>query len=44
MKKERKNCLCTAMLFVPENITKNGVAYTQPEIKYNNEQESRLSV
>ncbi|WP_267405343.1 MULTISPECIES: GNAT family N-acetyltransferase [unclassified Chryseobacterium] len=44
MKKERKNCLCTAMLFVPENITKNGAAHTQPEIKYSNEQESHLSV
>jgi hypothetical protein len=44
MKKERKNCLCTAMLFVPENITKNGAAQMQQEIKYNNEQESSLSV
>lgn len=44
MKKERKNCLCTAMLFVPENITKNGAAQSQPEIKYSNEQESSLSV
>lgn len=44
MKKERKNCLCTAMLFVPENITKNGATQSQPEIKYSNEQESHFSV
>ncbi len=57
MKKERKNCLCTAMLFVPEDVKKNeavnnqsdnnkvnSVVDAQPEIKYNNEQESHLSV
>ncbi|SMO35265.1 Acetyltransferase (GNAT) family protein [Chryseobacterium rhizoplanae] len=35
MMKERKNCLCTAMLFVPENIEKKEVANDQPENKYN---------
>jgi hypothetical protein len=35
MMKERKNCLCTAMLFVPENIEKKEVATDQPENKYN---------
>ncbi|MBD8081429.1 GNAT family N-acetyltransferase [Chryseobacterium sp. 09-1422] len=44
MKKERKNCLCTAMLFVPENSKVNGVDDNQPENKYKNEQESNLSV
>jgi len=44
MKKERKNCLCTAMLFVPENNKVNGVANSQPENQYQNEQESNLSV
>lgn len=44
MKKERKNCLCTAMLFVPENDKVNEVGNKQPENKYNNEQESNLSV
>lgn len=34
MKKERKNCLCTAMLFVPENITKNEAVNDQPKDKY----------
>lgn len=44
MKKERKNCLCTAMLFVPENNKVNGVENNQPENQYKNEQESNLSV
>lgn len=44
MKKERKNCLCTAMLFVPENNKVNGVENNQPENQYQNEQESNLSV
>jgi len=44
MKKERKNCLCTAMLFVPENSRVNGVVNNQPENQYKNEQESNLSV
>ncbi|WP_169816834.1 GNAT family N-acetyltransferase [Chryseobacterium glaciei] len=44
MKKERKNCLCTAMLFVPENNKVNGVVNNQPENQYKNEQESNLSV
>ncbi|CAA7194536.1 GNAT family N-acetyltransferase [Chryseobacterium potabilaquae] len=33
MKKDRKNCLCTAMLFIPENTTKNNIADKQLEIK-----------
>lgn len=44
IKKERKNCLCTAMLFVPENNKVNGVVNNQPENQYKNEQESNLSV
>lgn len=44
MKKERKNCLCTAMLFVPENNKVKGVVNNQPENQYQNEQESNLSV
>jgi hypothetical protein len=44
MKKERKNCLCTAMLFVPDNNKVNGVENYQPENQYQNEQESNLSV
>ncbi|UFH32204.1 GNAT family N-acetyltransferase [Chryseobacterium sp. C-71] len=44
MKKERKNCLCTAMLFVPENNKVNGVVNNQPENQYKNEQESNLSI
>lgn len=44
MKKERKNCLCTAMLFVPDNNNVNGVENNQPENQYNNEQESNLSI
>lgn len=44
IKKERKNCLCTAMLFVPENSKVNGVVNNQPENQYKNEQESNLSV
>lgn len=44
MKKERKNCLCTAMLFVPDNNKVNGVVNDQPENQYQNEQESNLSV
>jgi N-acetylglutamate synthase-like GNAT family acetyltransferase len=45
MKKERKNCLCTAMLFVPQNNTTNEAENNQPQIEYNNEmnQESFLS-
>ncbi|WP_411813001.1 GNAT family N-acetyltransferase [Chryseobacterium scophthalmum] len=44
MKKERKNCLCTAMLFVPDNNKVNEVINDQPENQYQNEQESNLSV
>ncbi len=44
MKKERKNCLCTAMLFVPDNNKVNGVENKQLENQYKNEQESNLSV
>lgn len=44
MKKERKNCLCTAMLFVPDNNKVNEVVNDQPENQYKNEQESNLSV
>lgn len=44
MKKERKNCLCTAMLFVPNDKTENSAENNQPENRYNNEQESSLSV
>ncbi|MCI3936580.1 GNAT family N-acetyltransferase [Chryseobacterium aahli] len=44
IKKERKNCLCTAMLFVPENNKVNGVENNQLENQYKNEQESNLSV
>lgn len=44
MKKEHKNCLCTAMLFVPDNNKVNGVVNNQPENQYKNEQESNLSV
>ena len=44
IKKERKNCLCTAMLFVPDNNKVNGVENNQPENQYRNEQESNLSV
>ena len=44
MKKERKNCLCTAMLFVPHNNKVNGIENKQPENQYKNEQESNLSV
>ena len=44
MKKERKNCLCTAMLFVPENNKVNEVVNNQPENQNKNEQESNLSV
>jgi hypothetical protein len=44
MKKERKNCLCTAMLFVPDNNKVNEAANDQPENKYSNEEKSRLSV
>lgn len=44
MKKERKNCLCTAMLFVPENNKVNEVVNNQPENQYRNEQESNFSV
>ncbi|OCK52888.1 acetyltransferase [Chryseobacterium sp. CBo1] len=44
MKKERKNCLCTAMLFVPENNKVNEVVNNQSENQYKNEQESNLSV
>jgi hypothetical protein len=44
IKKERKNCLCTAMLFVPDNNKVNSVENYQPENQYQNEQESNLSV
>lgn len=44
MKKERKNCLCTAMLFVPDNNKVNRVVNNQPENQYKNEQESNFSV
>lgn len=44
MKKERKNCLCTAMLFVPNNNKVNEVVNNQPANQYQNEQESNLSV
>lgn len=44
MKKERKNCLCTAMLFVPDNNKVNEVVNNQPANQYQNEQESNLSV
>jgi len=44
MKKERKNCLCTAMLFVPDNNKVNEVVNDQPENQYKNEQKSNLSV
>lgn len=44
MKKKRKNCLCTAMLFVPDNNKVNEVVNDQPENQYQNEQESNLSV
>lgn len=44
MKKERKNCLCTAMLFDPENNKINRVVNNQPENQYNNEKESHLSI
>lgn len=44
MKKERKNCLCTSMLFVPDNNKVNSVENYQPENQYQNEQESNLSV
>ncbi|MDH6253305.1 hypothetical protein M2347_003032 [Chryseobacterium sp. H1D6B] len=38
MKKERKNCLCTAMLFVPDHDKVNIKAgNTQPEKEYKNE-------
>ncbi|WP_374464747.1 GNAT family N-acetyltransferase [Chryseobacterium sp.] len=35
MMKERKNCLCTAMLFVPDNIKKDEAVNDRPENKYN---------
>src|SRR5690606_13283298 len=44
MKKDRKNCLCTAMLFDPENNKINSVVNNQPENQYNNEKESHLSI
>ncbi|MEY8759146.1 GNAT family N-acetyltransferase [Chryseobacterium tongliaoense] len=34
IKKERKNCLCTAMLFVPQNSNENE-AVSQPENEFN---------
>ncbi|MDR6513876.1 GNAT family N-acetyltransferase [Chryseobacterium camelliae] len=43
MKKERKNCLCTAMLFVPEIYTKKAAEKIQPKNEYN-EEKSRLSI
>jgi hypothetical protein len=44
IKKERKNCLCTAMLFVPDNKKSTGIDRNQSENQYKNEQESNLSV
>ena len=44
MKKERKNCLCTAMLFFPDNSKVNEVGSEQPENQYKDEQESNLSI
>jgi hypothetical protein len=44
IQKERKNCLCTAMLFVPDNKKSTGIDLNQPENQYKNEQESNLSV
>ncbi len=43
MKKERKNCLCTAMLFVPEIHTTKAAEKIQPKNEYN-EEKSRLSI
>lgn len=43
IKKERKNCLCTAMLFVPDPI-KNIAEKNKSENQYNNEQESSFSI
>ncbi|ASK28666.1 N-acetyltransferase [Chryseobacterium sp. T16E-39] len=37
MKKERKNCLCTAMLFVPKDNKVNEVENDHPQNEYNNE-------
>ncbi|WP_209390196.1 GNAT family N-acetyltransferase [Chryseobacterium sp. RR2-3-20] len=44
MKKERKNCLCTAMLFVPEKNQNKEAAVSQSEIKLNNDKESSISI
>ena len=44
IKKERKNCLCTAMLFVPDDNKVNGIENNQTENEYKNEQESNLSI
>lgn len=44
IQKERKNCLCTAMLFVPDNKKSTEIDCNQPENQYKNEQESNLSV
>lgn len=44
IQKERKNCLCTAMLFVPDNKKSTGIDRNQSENQYKNEQESNLSV
>lgn len=44
IQKERKNCLCTAMLFIPDNKKSTGIDRNQPENQYKNEQESNLSV
>lgn len=35
--KERKNCLCTAMLFVPEKLSKHEEGHQWPQNEYNNE-------
>jgi len=43
IKKERKNCLCTAMLFVPDPI-KSIAEKNKSENQYNNEQESSFSI
>ncbi|WP_345989411.1 GNAT family N-acetyltransferase [Chryseobacterium sp. Chry.R1] len=37
MKKERKNCLCTAMLFIPSNNDINEVKNNEPQNKDNDE-------
>ncbi|ASW74023.1 acetyltransferase [Chryseobacterium piperi] len=41
MQKERKNCLCTAMLFVPPNNTINEAENCSPQKEYNNNEVSQ---